>query len=231
MALTAQQIVTQACQNAKAPGFTSQAGQLLNLILQDLCQDYDFDVARQSTVIQIGTGNPQVGPYPLPANYLRARYNGAFYFISGVPYTLINIPLEEYDRLVQQAGINNYPEMFATDMGQSPPVMYVWPPPSGVYPTTVRYQAQMPDITNPETSSTVPWFPNQTFLLTALTSKLCALTGDDRETQLAALAMAQLEAYLKLKDDKEGYAQRVRLDRRQFAGQFKTLPNTKTIGW
>lgn len=231
MPLTASQIVTQACQNAKAPGYTSQAGQLLNLVLQDLCQTYDFDIARTSVVIQVGTGNPQVGPYSLPADYLRTRYNGAFYFISGVPYTLINIPLEEYDRLVQQAGINNYPEMFTTDMGQSPPVMYVWPPPSGVYPTTVRYQRQMPDITTPETSSTVPWFPNQEFLLASLTAKLCALTGDDRVVQFETLAASKLEQYLKLKDDKEGYAQRVRLDRRQFAGQFKTLPNTKTIGW
>lgn len=233
MPLTAAQIVTQACQNAKVPGFTSQAGQLLNLVLQDLCQNYDFDIARSSTLINVGTNgsNPLQGPYSLPSDYLRTRYNGAFYQINGVPYTLINIPLEEYDRLVQQAGINNYPEMFATDMGQSPPVMYFWPPPSGVFPTTVRYQRQMPDITTPETSSAVPWFPNQEYLIAALSAKLCAISDDERMVSFENIAMAKLEQYLKLKDDKEGYAQRVRLDRRQFAGQFKTLPNTKTIGW
>src|SRR5690242_13656157 len=102
MPLTAAQIVTQATQNAKVPGYASQAGQLLNLVLQDLCQTYDFDLARKTIILQIGTATPNtIGPYSLPADYLRVRYNEAFYLISGVPYTLIQIPLEEYDRLVQ----------------------------------------------------------------------------------------------------------------------------------
>jgi hypothetical protein len=46
--LTAAQIVTLACQIAKAPGMTAQAGQLLNMILAELCQDYDFQVARRT---------------------------------------------------------------------------------------------------------------------------------------------------------------------------------------
>lgn len=232
MALTAAQIVTQATQNAKVPGYASQAGQLLNAILADLCQTYDLMAAMKTTTINIGQGVTNLsGPYNLPSDYLRMRYNGAFYLISGVPYTLIALPLDEYDRLVQQAGINNYPEMFATDMSLSPPGLYVWPPPSGVYPTTCRYQSQMPDITTPETSATVPWFPNQEYLIAALSAKLCAISDDERMVGFENIAMAKLRQYLEMQGDKSGYAQRVRLDRRQFAGQFKTLPNTKTIGW
>ena len=46
MALTAAQIVSLACQAAAAPGYTTQAGELLNVILADICQTYDLDVAR-----------------------------------------------------------------------------------------------------------------------------------------------------------------------------------------
>ena len=46
MPLSAQQIISLACATAKCPGFTSQGGQLLNMALQELCQDYDLDVAR-----------------------------------------------------------------------------------------------------------------------------------------------------------------------------------------
>ena len=48
MSLTSAQIVTLACENARCPGFTSQAGQLLKSILSDLCQTYDFAAARKS---------------------------------------------------------------------------------------------------------------------------------------------------------------------------------------
>ena len=42
--LTAQQLVTYALQIAKAPGYTTQAGDLLNGRLASLARRFDFDV-------------------------------------------------------------------------------------------------------------------------------------------------------------------------------------------
>lgn len=234
MSLTAAQICTLALQIAKAPGFTSQAGQLLNAILDDLCQTYDFDIARGVTTFNLSPGanaaNVGAGPYSLPADYLRARYNEVFFTYSGVPYVLISIELAEYDAAVQTAGFASFPVYFATDMAASPPAMYVWPPSSGAYPMTVRYQKQMPQIATPESSSTVPWFPNQDFLITKLATDLMQITNDDRLASYVQLSDKKLQAYLKLKDDPEGHAQQVQLDRRSFK-RMTNLPSTKLVGW
>ena len=181
MALQAQQIITLALQIAKAPGFTSQAGQLLNMILQDLCQDYDFEIARKvfSWTFNSGTGNNS-GPYTMPADFLRSVKDDVFYTIVGQPYVMIPIELAEYDRLSQTAGLASYPEFFASDMSQTPPVLYVWPPPSGSYPVTQRYYSLMPDITTPETSSVVPWFQNTNYLKTRLAAEVMQITDDER---------------------------------------------------
>ena len=48
MALQAQQIVALATQIAKVPGYTLQAGQMLNMILADLAETYDLEVARKT---------------------------------------------------------------------------------------------------------------------------------------------------------------------------------------
>jgi hypothetical protein len=235
VALTAAQIVTLSCQIAKTPGFTSQAGQLLNSILSDLSQTYDFDVARGTTIITLTSGangtDTGSGPYTLPADYLRARYNEVFFTNLGVKYVLISIELAQYDAAVQTAGFQNFPVYFATDMSQSPPVMYVWPPSSGTFPLTVRYQRQMPDIATPETSSTVPWFPNQDYLRQKVATGLMEIANDDRLPAFTKLSDDTLTAYLKLKDDPEGHAQQVQLDRRQFRPGFSNLPVTKLVGW
>src|SRR5271170_2612779 len=127
MPLQSQAIVTLACQIAKVPGYTSQAGSLLNYILSDLCQDYDFDAALKFATVNLGVTNPTfygpaswqtfgVGPFVLPADYLRAVDDtSVFYSINGVPYHLVPVDLTEFDRLVQSAGINNFPTTYATD--------------------------------------------------------------------------------------------------------------------
>jgi hypothetical protein len=89
----------------------------------------------------------------------------------------------------------------------------------------------MPDITTPETSSSVPWFPNTKYLITALACELMKLTNDDRYLAYKADADDILMRYLKMKDDPEGRAKRVQLDRRFFGNRFNRLPNTKLIGW
>jgi hypothetical protein len=234
LALTSQQIVTLATQAAKATGFTSQAGQLLNMILSDLCQTYDLAVALGTNDVTFTTGLGS-GPYPLPSDYLRMANNEVFYYVDQVPYVMVNIDLSEFDALVQQPGISTYPENFATDPSQSPPAIYVWPPPAGSYVTTIRYYRQMPDITTPETSSTVPWFPNQDYLLTRLTGELMKITDDERAPMFLGEgpsgAQGILKRYLELQADDEGRAATVKLDRRRFGSSFNRLPNTKTLGW
>lgn len=239
MATTAAQICALSLQDAKVPGYTAQAGLLLNMILQELAQTYDFDVARGTTFFNFNTAlayptNPNVrlgSAYGLPADYLRAEYGDVFWTLQGVPYMLISCDLREFDAMVQQAGLQSYPYMYATDMSQAPPIMYVYPPPSGNYSVTVRYRRQMPDIATPETSATVPWFPNTQYLRTRLSAELMGISDDSRREAWFMEAKVILDGYLKMKDDKGSRAQTVKLDRRQFGKNYATLKNTKTIGW
>lgn len=240
MTLTSAQIVTLACQVAKVPGFTAQAGQLLNNILDDLCRNYDFDLAKGvynftlSTVLGGGAG-----PFPLPADFLRADINDVFFTIQGVPYFLIACDNNEYDALVQTAGFNSYPTMYTTFMSSVPFSMKVWPPSSGAYPMTMRYRRLMPVIANPETSAEAPWFPQQSYLRTRLAGELMQLANDNRweaflsdnEEAHPGGAGVILRHYLKMKDDQANRPKTVTRDRRRFGTNFDQLPNTKQVGW
>lgn len=228
MALTAAQIVEQACRIAKAPSFTTIAGEWLNMILQELCQNYDFDTAR-STYNFTTTGS--AGPYAMPSTYLRAKYRDVFFTINGVQYFPIFIDQARYDTLVQTPGMMSYPTYFATDASASPINMYLWPPPSGAYVFTVRYYRQMADITTPATSTDVPWFPNTNYLVTRLAGEMMKVTNDDRAGGFLSNAEAILDRYLKMKDDHNGKAMNVDLDRSRFRGPGRLLPNTKQLGW
>lgn len=252
MSMTSAQIVARACAIAKVPGWTSQAGQYLNAILQDLCQTYDFAVARKTQVFNFSPGlvDPTgrfaagAGPYPLAADFLRCEGpKSVFWTQSGVAYPLVPVDLAEIDMTVQQAGNASYPQWFATDSslgdilgaGAAGPIAYVFPAPSGAFPVTVRYFAQMPDIATPESSATVPWFPNQAYLLTRLAGELMRESDDERFVAFlgdgAQGAEGILRKYLGLKDDKSNRAQSVTLDRRRFGSNFAALPSTKTTGW
>lgn len=248
--LQAQQICTLARQTAKCPGYQSQSGQLLNAILQELCQTYDLDLAKGHLNFQfnpalISTSNPNViagsGPYAMPADYLRANYGDVQWYLLGVPYPMTPLDLYEYNHLVQQSGLTAYPYFFTVDMSLSPPGMYIWPMPSGAFPVWGSYQRQMPDIATPETSATVPWFPNSNYLHTRVAGELMKLTSDSRASAFigdvdpgkdtAGSASSILRGYLKLKDDNDNRAKRVKLDNRRFGRPFPALPNTKTVGW
>jgi hypothetical protein len=242
LALTSAQIVTQALAIARAPGFTTLAGQWLNLILAELCETYDFAVALQTGTITLSTGggppptpSQGSGPYSLPANYLRMANNEVWYYVNLTPYVMVSIDLSEFDALVQQAGISNYPEYFATDISQSPPVMYVWPPSGGSYTLNIRYYSQIADITTPETSAAIPWFPQQNYLITRLAGEMMKITDDQRYSEFLGDgpngAQGILNRYLKLQADDEGRAKTVKLDRRRFGTSFNRVPNTKISGW
>lgn len=242
MPYTSAQIVTLATQIAKVPGFTSQAGQFLNKILEDLCLNYDLEVARSVATFNF-TGS--MGPYPLNPTtgiYLRARKGMVFYTFSGVPYFPNPVDLSEFDALVNIQN-NDFPRVFATDMAPltsyGTPTMFFWPPPSLTVPVTVRCYVLMPDIATPETSNVVPWFPNQNYLITELAGRLCQLAGDDRweaflsdnEEAHPGGSKVLLRRYLQMKDDPEGKTDFVSLDRRRFGQDFNRLPHTKNIGW
>ena len=234
MGLQAQQIVATATKIAKGPGYLSQAGQLLNMILSELCQNYDIELARGIAPVVVGSGGLGSGPYPLPTDYLRAQRDAGKYSVNGVPYQLINVDLAEFDAMVQQSGISNYPEFFATDISVTPAVMYVWPPPGGVYTVNIRYYRQMPDIVTPETSATVPWFTNTNYLTTRLAGEVMKLTDDTRADAFLgdgpAGAQGILDRWLKLQADDEGRAKTVELDRRRFRTGDRSK-QTKLLGW
>jgi hypothetical protein len=113
--------------------------------------------------------------------------------------------------------------------------MVVYPPPSGNYSASIRYYSQMPDINTPETSSVVPWFVFQNYLVTRLAGELMKLADDTRAQEYLGEgpngAQGMLNRYLKLEGNRSDRAQMVSLDRRLFGSPMSKLPNTKTIGW
>lgn len=250
MSLTAAQICTRAAAIAKFNGATSVAGLYLNAVLQELCQTYDFELARKNYVFDFNPSSTTTvafpnnvagsGPYTLPADYLRCQKGEFLWYLNGVPYPMIAVDMAEFDRLVQQANMQSYPAIFATDMSTAPPngaaaTAVIWPPASGSYEALIRYFAAMPDITTPETSSTIPWFPSQTYLITRVAGELMKETSDSRWRTFLGTgdegAQGILDRYLKNKDDNSDRAKRVTLDARRFGPNFRNLANTKIVGW
>lgn len=239
MALSYQKIISLACATAKTPGYLTIAGDLLNMILGELCQDYDFETARKSTTFNF---NGSFGPYALPSDYLRSVAQDVFYNIQvGLPYFMVWTNQADFDRLLQQPQLAGYPSRYWTDMSTSPPGMYVWPMPSGTYQVFVHYYSRMADMASPETSNAVPWFPSQPYLLARLTGELMKLADDPRAGQFlgdATGANGEIEGarhilsrYMKMKDDKNNQINTVLLDRRRFATVTAGLPESKSIDW
>lgn len=250
MPLTAAQICTRAAQIARVPGFLTQAGDSLNVVLLELCQDYDFELAKFTYNFTFNTAqlNSNGQAYQnLPANYLRSIRNECFYYISGVPYPMIPLDQAEGDMLVQTSGLSNFPVFYWTDMSlmgetnggtTGVPVMLFWMPPSGAYQVIIRFFGSQPDIANPSTSSVIPWFPNQNYLITRVAGELMKDADDERATAYLSDkeeypngAGTILRKYLMMKDDHGDRAQTVQLDRRRFGRSFDRLRNTKQIGW
>lgn len=226
MPYTAQQLVQRACYIAKAPGFIVQAGQYLNLILADLCQTYDFDFIRALQILNISPlANLPSGiaqGYAMNADHLRTRE--VFYYVSGQPFYLSQMPIERFDQLFNGPGVSNYPENYAIRTETSPYTMYFYEPPQIPLTINIRYQPQMPDITAPETSGAVPWFPNQRYLLKKLSADLMAETDDVRQEKYLKQAEEMLSKFLEMKDDKENYAQTVKLDPLRFGSRGSLKP-------
>ena len=232
MAQTSQQIVTLACAVAKCPGYLVIGGQYMNVVLQDLWMHYDLKVNRvtQSLVVQANSN----GPFILEADY--ARTYDLFYLQNNLPYFLHPVSVEEYDQEFKDPSISNYPYEYATDLSTQAQVasgssgqIYIYPQSSGQITLTHRYMVQQPDITNPQTSATVPWFTDADYLIKAIAVRLFDITGDDRRESFIKSCADMLRSHLIMQGDEQSIVKAVKLDPRTFRGNRSVKP-TKVTG-
>ena len=222
--MTSTQIVSLATQIAKVPGMTTQAGQFMNARLIKLALDFDLDIIRRTTTITALVGQNK---YTLPANYLRARE--VFYSINGVVFPLSSRSLEEYDSLFNGPGLQDYPYLYATDLGATPPNLYLYPAPSVGFTLTVRYMDNLVEITTPETSSVIPWFQDQALLTDMVAEDLMKISDDSRQPEFFKKNDEEMRRLLKLANDHEDRALTVKLDPKRFRTASSVKP-TKIQG-
>lgn len=114
------------------------------------------------------------------------------------------------------------------------PTFFTYPPPSGSYPVTMRYQRLMPPVTD---VTGFCWFPDDQYLIDAVAGLLMQITDDSRTQEFIGNNLnggrsgRRLREFLENTDDKRNRPQSVELDSRRFGVKFSTLRNTKTIGW
>lgn len=219
MALTAAQIIASACRIAKTPGYIVQAGQYLNMLLSSLCQDYDFDSIKKTQLITL---NGNAG-YALEEDCLRVKE--VFYSVNGSIFYLYQIPIETYHALFNGAGISNYPQQYAIDVSTDPNTILFYPPPSIAQEVTVNYYPQKADIDTPETSTEVPWFPSQEYLIKKLAALIMLETDDERQPLFEMQAEKVLSKFLTMKDDKTGISDTIKLSRERFRNPSSLNPN------
>lgn len=214
--MTAAQICTDAASIAKCPGYLALAGRQLNLVLNDLSMKRNLKVNLVKEPLTISVNSN--GPFNLPANYLRTY--DMFYLVSGTPYFLNPCSLKEFDNENQLSGLSSYPYEWATDLSAVASggvgKLYVYPQSSTALSVTHRYYLKQDEIANPESSSTVPWFLDQDYLMAALSARLMRTTDDDRMSQFEADAMRILEPYLMTEGDEQQVVKEVILDPRRF---------------
>jgi hypothetical protein len=235
MAYSAKQLVALACQIAKLnTGMAPQVGQFLNMILEEYAQTLDLDTLRKTvsfnvTAAATGVGITRAG-YLLPSDYLREVQ--VFYNVNGTIFNLDPLPIETYYTLFQGLGIANYPESYATDISDQAvatngaPVLFFWPPPAIPLTINLLYRPKAGAINAPETSSQIPFFPNQRILLRDICVDAMLLSDDSRKDGLEAEVERRMRKFLIMKDDKEGTPITVKLDPQKFRSQ-NALPPTK----
>lgn len=224
--ITASAIVTLACQIAKCPGFTSQGGQQLNLVLNDLVLHRDLKMNRVKTTIAVAIGVN--GPFTLPTDYLRTY--DLFYTINNFPYFLFPLSQEQYDQLFKDPSIANYPYSFTTALTnqatQTAGELYIFPQSNTALSLTHRYMINRADIATPESSSTVPWFQDQDYLIHATAMRLMKITDDARYDKYKLDAEDMLRTHIIMEGDEQQVVKAIRLDPQRFH-MNRTLRPTK----
>jgi len=214
--ITAAQIVAQALAIAKAPGYTSYGGQCLNLVLSDLVLHRNLKVNLVSSTIAVPANNN--GPFQLETNYLRTY--DLFYVITDIPYKLNQCTLQQYDSDPNKTTIANYPYEFATDLSGVPTngygVIYIYPQSNMGVTLNHRYFVQQADIATPETSSVIPWFSDQDYLIHATATRMMKITDDSRFGEFSAMGESLLEKHLLMEGDEQSVVKSVQLDPRRF---------------
>ena len=226
--LTAAQICTLVGQIAKCPGMSSQIGQSMNTVLVSLALQQDLDLVRRQTTITLTTG-ASPSSYPLPSNYLRARK--FFYYIDGSPFDMIPQPLETI--LLQYTNIDNvdYPYWFGTDTNTANNLIYVYPNPVVELTATLIYFDSATEISTPESSSTVPWYPDQDFLINETARRMMRITDDERILAFKADSDETQRRTLRLLNDPEGRAVCVKRDPNTFRNIQNVKPTKVEGGW
>lgn len=229
--LTAAQICTLAARIAKCPGFTTQSGQMLNLALDDLCQHRDLQINRASTTVDVTSGSN--GPFNLTNDYLRTY--DLFFEQNGLPYFLRPISMEQYDAEFKDPQVANYPYEFAVDtspLASDPsagiPLLYIYPQSSGAITLTHRYMIRRSEISSPESSSTVPWFDDQDYLIHAVASRLMKITDDSRWESYEKMAEEMLRPSLIMEGTEQKVVKEVKLDPRRFRSNRSLKPTKVT---
>lgn len=224
--ITASAIVTLACQIAKCPGFTSQGGQQLNLVLNDLVLHRDLKMNRVKTTIAVTIGSN--GPFTLPTDYLRTY--DLFYTINNFPYFLFPMSQEQYDQLFKDPSIANYPYSYTTDLTnqatQTAGQLFIYPQSNTALTLTHRYMIKRADLATPESSSTVPWFEDQDYLIHATAMRLMKITDDARYDKYKLDGEDMLRTHIIMEGDEQRVVKEVRLDPQRFH-MNRTLRPTK----
>ena len=205
--LTAAQIVTLSCQIAKVPGYTQIAGQRLNEILVDLAFDQNLDSIRRTITLNV---QPNQQAYQLPTNFLRARE--CFYNVEGAVFIVTEYDIADFDALFTGPNNSAYPEIFSIDAATN--VLQFYPLPLVPLSVTFRYMDDSVEIANPDTSTAVPWFAKQSYLIERLAEKMMQITDDARQPQFEAKSNETLRQYLKLNNG--NVLKTVQLDPRRF---------------
>lgn len=219
MPLTTAQIISRACTIAKAPGYLVQAGQYLNMLLDTLCQTYNFDYIAKTQTISL-TNSPS---YALSSDHLRTKE--VYYSVNGSIFYLFQIPLETYHSLFNGPGASNYPNKYAIDVSTTPYTILFYPPPSISQDVTVKYYPRMPDITTPESDTGTPWFINQEYLIRKVASDVMLETDDERQPLFEVQSEKMLSKILAMDDDKQGFSETVKLSRERFRTGQNQTPN------
>ena len=215
LSLSCQTIIARALDIAKNPGYTTQAGEMLQAELDNLALNYDWQILRKKYTFNANPPTADAnGNYrsanPMPADFVRTRE--VYYLIEGQPFMLNAMSLAMYDSLFSGPGIQNYPENYATDMNPNPPLLYLYPPPTVPIQVFMRYQSIPPPIANPATNTSQPWFPYAQYLIRKVAQEVFLITDDQRYGQMYPVTEQMLKDILKIQGDAENYVRTIGLD-------------------